>query len=141
MNFPNYIHGEWVTGATFENHNPANTDEVVGDFSKAKAADVEAAAEAAEKALPGWAGMSAPARGNNLYKAADLLEQRFEQSLRRHDPRRRQDPARSQGRGAPQHQHPPLFRRRRLAHAGVLVPSERDRVHMFAIRKPSASWA
>ena len=29
--FGNYINGEWVTsGATFENRNPANTDEVVG---------------------------------------------------------------------------------------------------------------
>ena len=78
--FGNYINGEWVTsGATFEVRNPANTDEVIGVFSKAKAADVERAAAAAEAALPGWAGMSAPARGNILYKAAELVEQRFEQ--------------------------------------------------------------
>ena len=31
--FANYIDGEWVEqGATFENRNPANTDEVVGLF-------------------------------------------------------------------------------------------------------------
>src|SRR5581483_10943506 len=78
--FGNYINGEWVTSqSTFEVRNPANIDEVVGVFSKARAADVDRAADAAQAALPGWAGMSAPARGNILYKAADLLEQRFDQ--------------------------------------------------------------
>ena len=72
--FQNYINGEWVAGgSTFENRNPANTDEVVGLFSKGSAADVEAAAAAAAAALPGWASMPAPARGNILYKAADIL--------------------------------------------------------------------
>ena len=32
--FPNYINGEWVSGPTFENRNPANTDEVVGLMGK-----------------------------------------------------------------------------------------------------------
>ena len=79
QNFPNYINGEWVSGArTFENRNPANTDELVGTFAKATAQDMHDAAAAAAAALPAWAGMSGPARGNILYKAADLLERRFE---------------------------------------------------------------
>jgi aldehyde dehydrogenase (NAD+) len=78
--FPNYINGEWVPGSsTFENRNPANTDEIVGLFSKGSAADVDAAAAAAAAAFPGWAGMPAPARGNILYKAAEILEKKFDQ--------------------------------------------------------------
>jgi alpha-ketoglutaric semialdehyde dehydrogenase len=62
--FKNYINGEWVGGEkTFENRNPANTDEVVGLFSKGTAQDVADAAAAAAAAFPAWAAMTAPARG------------------------------------------------------------------------------
>ena len=71
--FKNYINGEWAGGAkTFENRNPANTDEVVGLFSKGTAQDVADAAAAAAAAFPAWSAMAAPARGNLLYKAADI---------------------------------------------------------------------
>ena len=46
--FKNYINGEWAeAGKTFENRNPANTEEVVGLFSKGTAQDVADAAAAA----------------------------------------------------------------------------------------------
>ena len=46
--FANYINGEWVKrDSTFENRNPANTDENVGNFVKGTAQDVEDAANAA----------------------------------------------------------------------------------------------
>ena len=45
---------------------------------KGSAADVEAAAEAAQAAFPGWASMPGPARGNFLYKVADILDRKFE---------------------------------------------------------------
>src|SRR3979411_1528632 len=78
--FKNYINGEWVGGGkTFENRNPANTDEVVGLFSKGTAQDVADAAAAAAAAVPAWAAMPAPARGNLLYKAADIMDRKFEQ--------------------------------------------------------------
>ena len=33
--FPNYIDGGWVSsGATFENRNPANTEELIGFFPR-----------------------------------------------------------------------------------------------------------
>ena len=47
-------------GPTFENRNPANTDEVVGLMAKGSAADVEAAAEAAQAAFQ--AGRACPVR-------------------------------------------------------------------------------
>src|SRR5258706_9295548 len=77
--FRNYINGEWVTGDTFENRNPANTDELVGLFVKGKAADVDAAADAAQAAFAGWSGLPGPARGNFLYKVADILDRKFDQ--------------------------------------------------------------
>src|SRR5260370_42517105 len=77
--FGNYVNGEWITtGATFEDRNPANTGEVVGTFVKGTAADIDAAAAAATAAFPGWCSTSGPARGNILFKPADLLDQNFE---------------------------------------------------------------
>ncbi|MGE0405189.1 MAG: aldehyde dehydrogenase family protein [Candidatus Korobacteraceae bacterium] len=135
--FGNYINGEWVTsGASFEVRNPANTDEVVGVFSKGSAADVDRAAAAAAAALPGWAGMSGPARGNILYKAADLLDQRFESVAA--------DMTREEGKTFPEAKGEVrrsinilrYFAGEGSRMPGAIVPSERDRVHMFAIRKP-----
>jgi aldehyde dehydrogenase (NAD+) len=135
--FANFINGEWVAGAaTFENRNPANTDEIVGLFAKGSGADVEAAAQAAAAALPGWASMPAPARGNILYKAADILEKKFDQLGA--------EMTREEGKTLPEAKGEVrrainIFRYfggegSRLD--GVMVPSERERVHVFAIRKP-----
>src|SRR5512133_2546374 len=77
--YGNYIDGQWAKGPTFENRNPANTDEVVGLFVKGSPSDIERAAEAASAAFAGWASMPGPARGNFLFKAADILERRFDQ--------------------------------------------------------------
>ncbi|HXJ39452.1 MAG TPA: aldehyde dehydrogenase family protein [Bryobacteraceae bacterium] len=135
--FANYINGEWVAiTKTFENRNPANTDEIVGLFAKGSAADVEAAAKAAEAALPGWAGMPAPARGNILYKAADILEKKFDQLGA--------EMTREEGKTLPEAKGEVrrainifrYFAGEGSRMDGVMVPSERERVHVFAIRKP-----
>jgi acyl-CoA reductase-like NAD-dependent aldehyde dehydrogenase len=135
--FGNYINGEWVTkGDTFENRNPANTDEIVGLLVKGSAADIERAAEAADAAFPKWSAMPGPARGNYLFKVADLLDQRFESISA--------EMTREEGKTLPEAKGEVrrainIFRYfggegSRLP--GFLVPSERDRVHMFALRKP-----
>src|SRR5215472_15906789 len=78
--FGNYINGEWRSGgATFDNRNPANTDELVGVFVKGTTRDIEDAAEAAAAALPAWSSTNAPARGNILFKTAEILDRRFDQ--------------------------------------------------------------
>ena len=134
--FSNYINGEWVESAkTFEDRNPANTDEVVGLFSKGSAKDVEDAAAAAHAAFPAWSSLPAPARGAILFKAADLLEKQFDMLGA--------EMTREEGKTLPEAKGEVrrainIFRYfggegSRLA--GHLVPSERDRVHMFAIRK------
>ena len=135
MTFRNYINGEWVSGDTFEDRNPANTEEIVGLFVKGSPADVTAAADAAAAAFPGWSSMTAPARGNYLYKVADILERKFDEIGA--------DMTREEGKTLPEAKGEVrrainIFRYfggegSRLP--GLLVPSERERVHMFAIRK------
>ena len=76
------IDGEWVgasNGATFNNENPANLGEVLGTFPSATHEDTRKAIESARAALPGWAGMPAPARGAILEKASRILEARADE--------------------------------------------------------------
>ncbi len=135
--FNNYIRGEWVSaGATFENRNPANTDEVVGLFAKGSAADMADAVAAATEAFPAWAAMNAPARGAILYKAADILDRAFDSIAA--------EMTREEGKTLPEAKGEVrrainifrYFAAEGSRMPGVVVPSERDRVHMFAIRKP-----
>jgi aldehyde dehydrogenase (NAD+) len=135
--FANYINGEWVErGSTFENRNPANTGELIGRFVKGTAQDVADAAGAAAAAFAGWASMNAPARGNILYKTADILDKRFEQIA--------SEMTREEGKTLPEAKGEVrrsinifrYFAGEGSRMPGHLVPSERDRVHMFAIRKP-----
>jgi alpha-ketoglutaric semialdehyde dehydrogenase len=135
--FPNYIDGQWAdSGAHFENRNPADTDQIVGLFVKGTAGDIQAAAGAAANALPAWANLNAPARGAILFKAAEILDRRFDTIAA--------DLTREEGKTLPEakgevRRSINVFRYfggegTRLE--GLLVPSERERVHMFAIRKP-----
>lgn len=134
--FRNYIDGEWLEGAAFENRNPANTDEVVGRFVKGTAADIERAASAAQAALPGWSGTNAPARGNYLFKVAEILDRKFEQLA--------SEMTREEGKTLPESKGEVrrainifrYFAGEGARLAGIQTPSERDRVHTFAIRKP-----
>ena len=78
--YPNYINGDWTPpGRTFENRNPADTGELVGRFARGAAQDVTNAAEAAQCAFAGWSGLTGPARGAYLFKAAEILDARFDQ--------------------------------------------------------------
>ncbi|HYI95207.1 MAG TPA: aldehyde dehydrogenase family protein [Bryobacteraceae bacterium] len=134
--FPNYINGEWVSGPTFENRNPANTDEVVGLMGKGSAADVEAAAEAAQAAFAGWSSLAGPARGNFLFKVAEILDKKFENIAA--------EMTREEGKTLPEAKGEVrrsinifrYFAGEGSRMPGMIVPSERDRVHMFAMRKP-----
>jgi len=135
--FSNYINGEWVNGpAVFEDRNPADTEEVVGTFVKGTAQDIDDAASAAAAALPGWSAASGPARGNILYRAADILDKKFEQVSA--------DMTREEGKTLPEAKGEVrrainifrYFAGEGSRMPGMLVPSERDRVHMFALRKP-----
>jgi len=135
--FPNYINGEWVESpTTFENRNPANSDDLVGLFSKGSAADVERAADAAEAAFGPWAALNAPARGGYLYKIADILEKNLDSLAR--------EMTREEGKTLPEAKGETMrsinifryFGGEGSRQPGILVPSERPRVFMYSVRKP-----
>ena len=94
------------------------------------------AAAAAAAAFPAWSAMPAPARGNLLFKAADIMDRKFDQLGA--------DMTREEGKTLPEAKGEVrrainilrYFGGEGSRMPGMVVPSERDRVHMFAIRKP-----
>ena len=79
--YKNFIDGEWVasgSGKTFENRNPANTDDLIGVFQHSTAADVTAAIGAAARAYEEWRLVPAPVRAEILFRAAQILVDRKE---------------------------------------------------------------
>jgi aldehyde dehydrogenase (NAD+) len=83
--YNNYIDGRWApstSGETFENRNPANTDDLIGVFQKSTRRDVEAALEAAARAYSTWRLVPAPVRAEILYRAAQLIADRKEHFAR-----------------------------------------------------------
>jgi alpha-ketoglutaric semialdehyde dehydrogenase len=77
--YNNYIDGQWVpsaSGETFENRNPANTEDLIGVFQKSTKGDVEAALGAAARAYESWRLVPAPRRAEILFKAAQLIVER-----------------------------------------------------------------
>jgi aldehyde dehydrogenase (NAD+) len=80
--YSNYIDGEWVeseTGETFESRNPADRDDIVGEFQQSGQADAERAVKAAAAATETWADTPAPERGAILREASGNLEARKEE--------------------------------------------------------------
>jgi aldehyde dehydrogenase (NAD+) len=137
--FHNFIGGQWLPaqrGRTFDSVNPADTTDVIGQFSLSDADDVAAAVAAARAAQPGWAAMPAPKRGDVFFRAANLLEARASEVAR--------DMTRDEGKTLPEAtgevgrainilryyggEGARLF--------GRVVPSERDRVFVHTLRVP-----
>jgi aldehyde dehydrogenase (NAD+) len=83
--YKNYINGHWVdsvSGQTFENYNPANTTELVGEFQKSNAEDVKRAIAAASAAFHKWRLTPAPKRGEILFRIASRLAKEKENLAR-----------------------------------------------------------
>ena len=142
--FKNYINGEWSeskSGKTFPNINPANTDETVGLFQASNPEDVELACSAAAAARLAWADSPATKRGEYLFKAADLLESRLAQLG--------EEMTREEGKTLPEaigevKRAINIFRyfggegSRQFTYQ---VPSERENVLCYTIRKPLGTVA
>ena len=85
----NYVNGQWVaasTGKVSQSSNPADLDDVIGDFQASNAADVENAVGLSAEAGRAWGSMSALARGGYLLAAADYLNdhaERYAQAITR----------------------------------------------------------
>src|SRR6185503_14646999 len=72
-----YVAGAWSDGGRASRDlNPAQPSETVADVQQADATVAAAAVDAAGAAFAGWRNTPAPARGDILRKAADLLEAR-----------------------------------------------------------------
>ncbi|MCD6290764.1 MAG: aldehyde dehydrogenase family protein [Anaerolineae bacterium] len=81
----NYIGGEWRPsrgGATFEDRNPADWDDVIGTFPLSTRQDAVEALSAARAAQPGWAAMSPVQRGEILLRAGLIMESRLDDLAR-----------------------------------------------------------
>lgn len=71
-----YVEGQWLTeGPSFEVFNPA-TGESIGSVLDASPSQVQAAIEAAERALPAWSTATAYERSAVLYRAHQLMMER-----------------------------------------------------------------
>jgi alpha-ketoglutaric semialdehyde dehydrogenase len=135
----NFIGGQWVpsrTQRTFPNINPANTDDVVGSFQVSGPDDVAAAFTAAEKAQSAWAALPPPRRGEYLFKAAEILESQLTSAAT--------DMTREEGKTLPEATGEVKRAINILRYFGgegsrmfsYQIPSEREHVFCFTMRKP-----
>jgi alpha-ketoglutaric semialdehyde dehydrogenase len=72
-----FINGDWVESASGEIYsrvNPADPDEILGEFQKGNAEDVSKAVAAAQQAFEDWSNTPAPKRARFIIKAAELLK-------------------------------------------------------------------
>jgi len=80
--FRNFIAGAWVEpsgGAYFDNINPADTSDLIGRFPLSRRADVDKAVASARRGFERWRRTPAPARGDVIRRAGDLLAKRKEE--------------------------------------------------------------
>ncbi len=142
--FRNYIDGEFVeskTSKTFENINPADTNDIVGEFQASGPADVELACEAAAAAQAAWVALPATRRGEYLFKAAESIENKLKQFG--------EEMTREEGKTLPEaigeiKRAINIFRYfggEGARQPGLLVPSERENVMCYTIRKPLGTVA
>jgi alpha-ketoglutaric semialdehyde dehydrogenase len=78
----NYINGEWQQASTNRvdaSINPGNKHEIVGYVQKSGKDDLDHAVAAAKKAQVQWKQLSGAARGEYLYKIANVLEKRIDE--------------------------------------------------------------
>src|SRR5688500_20137875 len=84
--FKNFIAGAWVeptTEAYFDNVNPADTTDIIGRFPLSARADVDKAVASAQRGFERWRKTPAPARGDVIRRAGDMLGRRKEGSAER----------------------------------------------------------
>src|SRR5687767_10792497 len=77
--FKNFIAGSWVeptTGQYFDNVNPADTTDIVGRFPLSAREDVDKAVASAQRGFERWRRTPAPARGDVIRRAGDILVRR-----------------------------------------------------------------
>jgi alpha-ketoglutaric semialdehyde dehydrogenase len=139
LTFPNYVDGQWkasVSGRTFENRNPANSDDLIGLFPDATSEETEGAIRAARRAYDTWRLVPAPKRAELLFRAAHLLVERKEQFA--HDMTREMGKVLDETRGDVQEAIDMTYfiagEGRRMY--GQTVPSELPDKYAMSVRQP-----
>ncbi|MFD1780087.1 alpha-ketoglutaric semialdehyde dehydrogenase GucD [Fredinandcohnia salidurans] len=82
ITYSNFINNEWVKSDSNElikSINPANKYETVGYVQKSTVEDLEKAVKAAHEAKKAWRRIGQSARGQFLYKVANILEENLEE--------------------------------------------------------------
>jgi acyl-CoA reductase-like NAD-dependent aldehyde dehydrogenase len=135
--FRNYIAGEWVAGASVTvNRNPSDVNDVIGEYARADAAQVQAAIAAAKGAFPAWATGSIQERANILDRAgAEILARKDELGKLL---------SREEGKTLPEGIGEAMragnifrfFAGEALRHAGEKIPSVRPGVDVEVTREP-----
>jgi aldehyde dehydrogenase (NAD+) len=135
----NYVDGAWIpsaSGQTFENRNPANTNDLIGVFQQSNVADVDTAVAAAAAAYDRWRLVPAPIRAEMLFKAAQIIAARKEEFAR--DMTREMGKVLSEARGDVQEAIDMTFymagEGRRMF--GQTVPSELRNKFAMSVRQP-----
>ena len=83
--YKNLVAGEWVdavSGRMFQDLNPADRDDVLGEFPRSGAEDVDRAVRAAQEAFKSWRLTPAPKRGEIIFRAGEILVKRKEELSR-----------------------------------------------------------
>lgn len=83
--YRNHIAGKWVdTGSegSFLNINPADSDDVIGEFPAGGRSEIDEAVAAAEEAFKEWRLVPAPRRAQIIHKAGDILARDKEELAR-----------------------------------------------------------
>lgn len=80
--YKNFIAGKWVDSSsegTFQNINPADSNDVIGEFQAGGSAELEEAVAAAEEAYREWRLVPAPRRAQIVHRAGDIMAARKEE--------------------------------------------------------------
>lgn len=80
--FLNHVGGQWVPAqddTRFEDRNPADERDLIGNFPDSGEADVAEAVTSVNRAWPSWADASPEVRADVLFRAADLMAARADQ--------------------------------------------------------------
>ncbi|MFJ7724677.1 alpha-ketoglutaric semialdehyde dehydrogenase GucD [Neobacillus sp. NPDC097160] len=76
--YKNFINNEWIESEseqTIKSINPANKEEIVGYVQNSTNTDLENAVQAADKAKNAWRKLGQAARGQLLFKVANIIEE------------------------------------------------------------------
>jgi len=135
----NFVNGKWLPssgGASYEQKNPADLGEITGIWQKSTAEDVGAAVESARAAFPEWSAFSAYKRAEYLKKALALMKERAERIARVLTSENGKTLRESGSEIASATKEMEFQISEGLRLSGETLPTERDGVLAFSVRRP-----